>query len=623
MILVPHEDDDLAIAGSMIYGAVQKKQKIKIVFTTNGDYYKKEGAIRIHEAKCALGVLGVEKKNILFLGYGDSMQGGVHLYNAAEDEVVPSYCGNDTTYGTEDTPEFCMREAGCHHAYNRRNFKQDLKTIVEKYMPQILITTDWDNHADHLALSLLVDEVMGELLREKDNYKPLVLKGLAYNGKWEGRADYYESENVTENYNEAIGTNEVHPLNQWEDRIRFCVPEECATPLLKDNILYRAACAYPSQSVDLKAPQFINRDAVFWRRPTESLTYRADIRTSSGEAAYLKDFKCADCSDILHDFHCYDKSIWMPDEADREKKIVITLERPERISEIHLFESTYVDGQIKNIRIRLDDGTVAFDSGELRHDGSRTIIRIPQQTTSVITLQIDAYEGTQVGLTEIEVYGTRIELEQYALPLCVWDEQRDLPRREEIPAASAKWEQLRYRIVRFGRVRLWPYKYFLMKQYPKLEETTPPPVFFFMHLRFWFMKIFLMCWNNPVLKYIFFGGCATLVNLGSYYLLRVLTPLDLNIANVISVCIAILFAYFTNSRFVFESKASGWNERFGEFVKFVSARILTMIVEVGGVWLMADILKINDYLAKFLIQFIVLVLNYVFSKFLIFTTKNE
>jgi LmbE family N-acetylglucosaminyl deacetylase len=66
MILVPHEDDDLAIAGSMIYGAVQKKQKIKIVFTTNGDYYKKEGAIRIHEAKCALGVLGVEKKNILF-----------------------------------------------------------------------------------------------------------------------------------------------------------------------------------------------------------------------------------------------------------------------------------------------------------------------------------------------------------------------------------------------------------------------------------------------------------------------------------------------------------------------------------------------------------------------------
>jgi putative flippase GtrA len=121
-------------------------------------------------------------------------------------------------------------------------------------------------------------------------------------------------------------------------------------------------------------------------------------------------------------------------------------------------------------------------------------------------------------------------------------------------------------------------------------------------------------------KIYFFGGCATLVNLGSYYLLRLLTPLNLNLANVISVCIAILFAYFINSRF--ESTASGWNERFGEFVKFVSARILTMVVEVGGVWLRADILKMNDYLAKILIQFIVLVLNYIFSKFLVFTSRG-
>jgi LmbE family N-acetylglucosaminyl deacetylase len=435
------------------------------------------------------------------------MQGEVHLYNAPEDEVVPAYGGNDTTYGTEDTPEFCMRESGCHHAYTRRNLKQDIKNVVQKYRPQVLVTTDWDNHADHLALSLLVDETMGELLREQEDYKPLVLKGLAYNGKWEGRADYYEPENVTENYNEAIGTKEVHPLNRWEDRIRFRVPEECASPLLKNNMLYKAACAYPSQSVDLKAPQFINRDAVFWRRPTESLTYRADIRTSSGEAAYLKDFKCADCSDILHNFHRYDKSIWIPDKMDPEKKIVITLKQPEVISEIHLFESTYVDGQIKNIRIRFD-GAVAFDSGELSHDGSRTIIRVPGNTnpthptpgspnanapgkmTSVITLQIDAYEGTQVGLTELEVYGTRIALEAYPLPLPVWDEKRDLPRREEIPAVRAKLEQLRYRIVKFGRVRLWPYKYFLMKKYPQLEETTPWPVFLGMHLHFWFRKIF-------------------------------------------------------------------------------------------------------------------------------------
>ena len=135
-------------------------------------------------------------------------------------------------------------------------------------------------------------------------------------------------------------------------------------------------------------------------------------------------------------------------------------------------------------------------------------------------------------------------------------------------------------------------------------------------------ELILWCWNNPVLKYVFFGGCATLVNLGTYYIIRLVTDIDINVANTISVCIAILFAYFTNSRFVFESKAATFKEKFSEFVKFISARMLTMVVEVGGVWLMVDFLKINDYISKFLIQFIVLALNYVFSKFLIFTKKN-
>lgn len=135
-------------------------------------------------------------------------------------------------------------------------------------------------------------------------------------------------------------------------------------------------------------------------------------------------------------------------------------------------------------------------------------------------------------------------------------------------------------------------------------------------------ELIIWCWNNPVMRYIFFGGCATLVNLGSYYILRLTTDLSINVANTISVIIAILFAYFTNSTFVFESKATTIKDKLYEFVKFVSARLVTMVIEVGGVWLMADVIHMNDYIAKFLIQFIVLALNYVFSKFLIFTKKG-
>ena len=137
----------------------------------------------------------------------------------------------------------------------------------------------------------------------------------------------------------------------------------------------------------------------------------------------------------------------------------------------------------------------------------------------------------------------------------------------------------------------------------------------------WIKKMFWTCYNNRVLRYIYYGGLATLVNLGTYGILRHFLGLNVTVANVISVATAILFAYYTNSRFVFETKSATVRERFPEFVKFVSARLSTMVVEVGGVWLMADVLHINDYLAKFVIQFIVLALNYVFSKVLVFKNR--
>ncbi len=138
----------------------------------------------------------------------------------------------------------------------------------------------------------------------------------------------------------------------------------------------------------------------------------------------------------------------------------------------------------------------------------------------------------------------------------------------------------------------------------------------------WIKDLFFKCYNNRVLRYCFYGGLATLVNLGSYYLMRHFIPqMPYTVANIISVLLAIIFAYFTNSRFVFRSKAQGLRERFGEFVKFFGARLSTLIIEVGGVAVMNEYMNINDRLGKFIVQFIVLVLNYIFSKFLVFKKR--
>ena len=132
----------------------------------------------------------------------------------------------------------------------------------------------------------------------------------------------------------------------------------------------------------------------------------------------------------------------------------------------------------------------------------------------------------------------------------------------------------------------------------------------------------LRFYQNDVIRYVFFFFFSTLVNLVCFFVLRK-CGLELNIANLISIITAILFAYVVNSRFVFQDKCETLRDHFRPFCKFISARLVTMVIEVGGVWLLVEVCKMNDMVGKFITQFIVLALNYIFSKFFVFTTGKK
>ncbi|MFR7396809.1 MAG: GtrA family protein [Blautia wexlerae] len=117
----------------------------------------------------------------------------------------------------------------------------------------------------------------------------------------------------------------------------------------------------------------------------------------------------------------------------------------------------------------------------------------------------------------------------------------------------------------------------------------------------WIRKMY----ESSVIRYIFFGGCTTMVNLVSFFILRKL-KVELNIANIISIILAILFAYVVNSKYVFQDKCETLKDHVQPFCKFVSARLITMVIEVGGVWLLVSVMGLNDMIGKFLTQFIVL-----------------
>lgn len=130
-------------------------------------------------------------------------------------------------------------------------------------------------------------------------------------------------------------------------------------------------------------------------------------------------------------------------------------------------------------------------------------------------------------------------------------------------------------------------------------------------------KMLINLFYNRVIRYIFFGGLTTLVNVFSFFVLRRFIHIELNTANVISITLAIIFAYLVNSKYVFESGKTKL-QKFKEFIKFFGARISTMIIEVAGVYILSELLNLNDMFSKIIIQFIVLVLNYIFSKFFVF-----
>ena len=125
-----------------------------------------------------------------------------------------------------------------------------------------------------------------------------------------------------------------------------------------------------------------------------------------------------------------------------------------------------------------------------------------------------------------------------------------------------------------------------------------------------------------MIRYIFFGGCTTLVNLVSFSLLRYV-GVPLNPANFVSIVLAILFAYIVNSKYVFEDKCETIRDHIRPFIKFIGARVVTMVIEMLGVPLLVNQVGLPDLAGKILTNIIVLILNYIFSRFFVFTSGNK
>lgn len=396
MVLVPHQDDEVCLAGGILEQYTKAGSRVWLVYATNGDYHGLAEE-RSREALAAAEVMGIPPEHVLYLGYGNQWvpQGDAkHLYFAGDgDSVWTSHFGKTATYGTEAIAPW--RES----AYTRSNFLRDLTDLILELRPDVIFCNDYDPHHDHMALDLFFEEALGAILKAYPDYRPTVYKGLCYGTGWYAEADFAGAENLRAcrlpvwEYWDRLGI-----AYSWSARVRLPMGAENLSPILSENSVFRALSCFESQDGVSHAAQVLSGDKVFFRRRTDNLLYCAVFHDGQEQVTVLNDFKLKDSEDFssLVNSGCHVAQV-----------ITVQLPEPVQMNEVRIHTDPEPGSSFGGY-LRFDDGTqVPFSL-----HGTEGVISFPERPVSGFALHITDMQPAAPRLTEIEAFLTRPEQPQ-------------------------------------------------------------------------------------------------------------------------------------------------------------------------------------------------------------------
>ena len=123
---------------------------------------------------------------------------------------------------------------------------------------------------------------------------------------------------------------------------------------------------------------------------------------------------------------------------------------------------------------------------------------------------------------------------------------------------------------------------------------------------------------EEIINYIITGGFGTVVNICTFTLFRMLN-FDITISNVFAWVITIIFVYIASKFFVFKTANKTKRESTKEFIMFILARLATLGIEILLLNLTIEAMHMNELISKTIAQVVVIILNYILSKLLVFT----
>lgn len=133
------------------------------------------------------------------------------------------------------------------------------------------------------------------------------------------------------------------------------------------------------------------------------------------------------------------------------------------------------------------------------------------------------------------------------------------------------------------------------------------------------------CWEiliqKETISYIIVGTLTTVVNLTAYYWLCNICGITNLISNAYAWVAAMLFAYFANAKYVFKPKKKGFVDEMLQISRFFTARFISFLVEEAALFVFVDLLSVNNMLIKAIMNVVVVIINYFFSKYVVFSEQ--
>lgn len=406
LVIAPHSDDEVLVAGGRIKAALLAGDTVKIVVVANGDFSGvDEGLRRQAESVAAAEFLGLTEDDVIFLGYGDSSL--MQIYNAASPtDVITSNAGQTQTYGTRGLGRkdfHSYRFGGSPGPYNRVTLEQDLRTLLEDYPPdEIYTVSNQDIHPDHQAVALFVTDALVARKRSGAALSTKLYQGIVW---------------------PPIGSGDNWP----EGDAPGCAPERPFPPLPQQtqlewkrtmravvlaNLKCQAIHQYPSQATP-KLLSFARKDEFFWMSDFGvNLAITAQVTVSSensaGNQGRLK------AVDGVTDGAPHDPTREWASANQSGAWIQLAWPAPVSVAQVNLHDRPHGGENVLAGTLTFSDGT-SIAVGALPPDGKLLPVTFAPKTVSWVRFTIDQAQGTAAGLSEIQVLGAATQVAPHFL----------------------------------------------------------------------------------------------------------------------------------------------------------------------------------------------------------------